>query len=378
MLLTSLALAVLSCPVAVPATPAATSVVAGDHGKIPWFKGSFEAALAQAKSENKLIFIDFWTDWCGWCKRLDKDTFSNDSVVAEMKDILCLSIDAESESGAPIAKKFAVRGFPALILLGPDGKAEDSIGGYLKPDDFKRAIQRVRSGEGTVSGFRKKIAADPSNMDLRLQLASKLESLGDLDGKAREIVEVKKLDPDGKSLAMRRIELQSVGQKINEIYEKTQKVDIALMAAFLAEEKHKELLFEGWSFMVQMNAFMAMQAENEGRPADAKQYRVDQRSGLKTAWSHVPDAQIGPFGNSLAWSFYEMREELSDEEKGFALEIATKANDASKNDVNVIDTYAACLDMNGKKEEAIRQIQRCIELQPDNQQWKERLAQLQS
>jgi len=377
MLLTSLALAALACPMATPAAPALTSVVAGDHGKIPWFKGTFEAALVKAKAENKLVFIDFWTDWCVWCKRLDKDTFSNDSVVTEMKDILCLSIDAESESGAPIAQKFAVRGFPALILLGPDGKAEDNIGGYLKPEDFKKEIQRVRSGEGTVSGLRKKIAADPSNMDLRLQLANKLESLGDLEGKSKEIAEVKKLDPEGKSLAMRRIELQSVGQKINEAYEKTQKVEIALLEAFLAEEKHKELLFEGWTFMVQLNAFLAKQAEGEGRADDAKKYLTDQRAALKTAWTHVPDAQVGPFGNSLAWSLYEMRTELSDEEKAFALEVAAKANEASKDDVSVIDTYACCLAMNGKQEEAIRQIQRCIELQPDNQQWKERLAELQ-
>lgn len=377
MLLTTLALAALSCPVATPAAPAATSVVAGDHGKIPWFKGTFDAALVKAKAENKLIFIDFWTSWCGWCKRLDKDTFSNDSVVDEMKDILCLSIDAESDSGAPIAQKFSVRGYPALILLGPDGKLDDKIGGYLKPDDFKKEIQRVRSGEGTVNGFRKKIAADPSNMELRLQLAGKLEALGDLEGKAKEMAEIKKLDPEGSSLALRRLELRSVGQKINENFEKTQKVDIALMAAFLAEEKHPELLFEGWSMMVQMNAFMAQQAEAEGNSADAKKYQADERSALKVAWKHVPDEQVGAFGNSLAWVFYEMRADLSDEEKAFALEIATKANDAGKDDVSVIDTYAACLDMNGKKEEAIRQIQRCIELQPDNPKWKDRLAELQ-
>lgn len=377
MLLTSLALAAFACPMATPAAPSVTSVVAGDHGKIPWFKGTFEAALVKAKAENKLVFIDFWTDWCVWCKRLDKDTFSNDSVVTEMKDILCLSIDAESEAGAPIAQKFAVRGFPALILLGPDGKAEDNIGGYLKPDDFKKAIQRVRSGEGTVSGLRKKIAAEPSNIDLRFQLAGKLEALGDLEGKANEIAEIKKLDPDGKSLSMRRLELQSVGQKINEAFESTQKVEIALLQAFLAEEKHKELLFEGWSFMVQLNAFLAKQAEGEGRADEAKKYQTDQRAALKTAWTHVSDAQIGPFGNSLAWSFYEMRADLSDEEKAFALEIAAKANDAAKDEVSVIDTYAACLDMNGKKEEAILQIQRCIELQPDNPQWKDRLAEIQ-
>jgi len=63
MLLTSLAVAALMAPPATHAAPAATTIALGDHGKIAWFEGSFEQALAKAKAENKLIFIDFWTEW---------------------------------------------------------------------------------------------------------------------------------------------------------------------------------------------------------------------------------------------------------------------------------------------------------------------------
>jgi thiol-disulfide isomerase/thioredoxin len=367
MLLTTLAVATLMAP---PATPsAATLLASGDHGKIAWFEGSFEAALAKAKAENKLIFIDFWTSWCGWCKRLDKDTFADESVAAEMKDILCLSIDAESEAGAPLAKRFSVRGYPALILLGSDGKPEDAIGGYLKPDKFKTEIRRVRSGEGTVSGLRKKLAADPTNQEARNQLIGKLESLGDVDG-------LKALDPEGKSVPIRRLALQAVAQKINDNFAKTQEVDISLMADFLKEEKNDELLFEGWNFMSQMNLFLSKQAEQKGSAADAKKYEAEHRSALRSAWKYVPKAQLAPFGNSLAWTFYEARANLSDEDKAFALEVAGKVQELSKDDVSAIDTYACCLAMNGKKDEAIQQVQRCIELEPDNPKWKDRLAEL--
>jgi len=377
MLLTSLAVAVLMATPATRAAPAGIPLAPGDHGKIAWFEGTFEAALAKAKAENKLIFIDFWTSWCGWCKRLDKDTFANDAVAAEMKDILCLSIDAESEAGAPLAKRFGVRGYPGLVLLGPDGRIEDNIGGYLKPDKFKAEIQRVRSGEGTVGGLRKKVAADPSNMDLRFQLASKLEALGDVEGHAKEVAEIQKLDPDGKSLPRRRLAFQAVAQKINDNYTKTQEVDTKLMADFLAEEKHAELLFAGWNSMGQMNGFLAQQAQQKGNQADAKKYQVEFRSAIRNAWKYVPEAQVADFGNSLAWNYYESREDLSSEEKTFALEVAEKVNQVSKDAVSSIDTYACCLAMNGKKDEAIRQIQRCIELEPDNQKWKDRLAELQ-
>ena len=373
MLLTALAAAFLS---ATPASIPSTTPVPGDHGKIAWFKGSYEAALAKAKAENKLIFIDFWTDWCVWCKRLDKDTFSDESVAAEMKDVICLSIDAESETGAPIAKGFALRGYPALLVLGSDGKVEDNIGGYLKPDQFKDAIRRVRSGEGTVSGLRKKVAAEPSNVVLRFQLASKLESIGDVDGHAAELAEIKKIDPDGKSLPLRRQALMAIAQNINETYEKTREVDQKPLLDFLAEEKHPEVLFEGWGFVGNINFYLSRLAEARGQTEETNRLRAVQRNALRTAWAHVPEASLVTFGNTLAFAYFEERRVLSDEDKAFALEVARKVNEAAKDNVNAIDTYACCLAMNGKKDEALAQIRRCIELEPDKAQWKERLKEL--
>ena len=379
MFFTSIALAALMSPPATLAAPLASSPVFGGHGKLTWFEGSFDAALAKAKAENKLVFIDFWTSWCGWCKRLDKDTFSDESVAAEMKDILCLSIDAESATGKPIASRFAVTGYPALILLAPNGSPEDQIGGYLPPDKFKKEIQRVRSGQGTAGGLRKKVAAEPSNMDARFELAAKLEKLGDHEGQMAQLAEIKKLDPNGKSLPMRRIAIREVREKINAGFQKTQTVDISLMAAFLSEETYPELLFDGWGSMGQMHMFMAQRAEQAGNAAEAEQHKVEFRTAMKTAWKNVPAERVADFGNSLAWSFYEAREALSAEEKAFALEVAEKAHAAAgKDETSVIDTYACCLHMNGKKEEAVKQIQHCIELEPDNQQWKDRLAELQS
>jgi len=56
MLLTSVAVAALLAPAAPSATP-------GDHGKLPWFEGTFEELLAKAKTEKKIVFLDFWTSW---------------------------------------------------------------------------------------------------------------------------------------------------------------------------------------------------------------------------------------------------------------------------------------------------------------------------
>ena len=47
-----------SAALLMPASPAAA-----DHGKLPWFEGTFAEALAEAKASNKIIFLDFWADW---------------------------------------------------------------------------------------------------------------------------------------------------------------------------------------------------------------------------------------------------------------------------------------------------------------------------
>ena len=106
---------VLSGPVLPDTITAAESPA---PGQVAWFEGTFEEALALAASQDRLVFVDFWTDWCVWCKRLDADVFSQESVATALDDLVCLSVDAESKTGAPVAKRFNVLAFPTLLVPG--------------------------------------------------------------------------------------------------------------------------------------------------------------------------------------------------------------------------------------------------------------------
>ena len=99
----------------------------------------WEAAKAQAKKENKPIFINFTgTDWCGWCIKLDKEVFSKDAFKAYARDnLVLLKLDfprrkmlpkEKSARNQELAEIFGIRGFPTIVLLGADGKEKARTG----------------------------------------------------------------------------------------------------------------------------------------------------------------------------------------------------------------------------------------------------------
>ena len=99
-------------------------------------------ALAQAKTEKKLVLLDFTgSDWCIWCKKLDADTFEQPQFEAYAKTNLVLvqvdfpnhkvQPDTLKAANAALAKKYGVDGYPTLVALNADGTQVWSNSGYL-------------------------------------------------------------------------------------------------------------------------------------------------------------------------------------------------------------------------------------------------------
>jgi thioredoxin-related protein len=66
----------------------------GNSDKIKWY--SFQEAYKLNKKKPKKIFIDVFTDWCGWCKKMDAETFTNPLIIKYMnKEYYCVKLNAE-------------------------------------------------------------------------------------------------------------------------------------------------------------------------------------------------------------------------------------------------------------------------------------------
>lgn len=88
---------------------------------------SFNKALEKARVEDKPIIVDLYTDWCMYCKVLEKDIFPAKDVALELEKFVTVRINGDYAKD--IVSKFSVRGYPTILLLDKNGNFIDKITG---------------------------------------------------------------------------------------------------------------------------------------------------------------------------------------------------------------------------------------------------------
>ncbi len=128
-----------------------------NNGKLVWF--GFVEGYLRAKSENKTLLVDAYTDWCGWCKVMDRETYANAEVIAALnKNFICVKFNPELEKNHVFSKyKFSSvqllnwlaqgqpGGYPtSYFIFNPaNGEGRASQSGYLPPDKFLNLLAEV-------------------------------------------------------------------------------------------------------------------------------------------------------------------------------------------------------------------------------------------
>lgn len=103
----------------------------------------FKDAIAKAQKENKMIFLDCYTSWCGPCKALAANVFPTKEVGDYMNPkFVCIKIDMEKGEGPELNRKFQVSAYPTMIIFNKDG---GEIGRVIGGGNVESFLSRVKA-----------------------------------------------------------------------------------------------------------------------------------------------------------------------------------------------------------------------------------------
>ena len=134
------------------------SMPVADKGGTRWI--TLRQASEQLRSQKKPVLIDLYTDWCGWCKVMDKKTYTNKKVSDYLATrFYAVKVNAETRETLEWGGKqylfneryrtndfaiFLTQGqlsYPTTVILAPEGGAPQAIPGYMEPRDFELILK---------------------------------------------------------------------------------------------------------------------------------------------------------------------------------------------------------------------------------------------
>lgn len=110
---------------------------AEDGKGIKFTEGSWSQVLSEAKKQNKLIFIDIYTTWCGPCKMMSAKVFTDEKVGNKFNEaFINYKIDAEKGEGIELAKNYAITAYPTYLFVNSGGELVYRALGAMPTDKF--------------------------------------------------------------------------------------------------------------------------------------------------------------------------------------------------------------------------------------------------
>ena len=148
-------------------------------GGIEFFHGTWEEALAESKTQDKPIFVDAYTTWCGPCKRMAKTVFTDEAVGAFYNaNFICMKIDMEKPEGRKFQQKYPVSAYPTLYYIDGNGETIYNTKGAKQVGQFIE-LGRTVLGKTDKSGeFAEKYEAGDRDPELIYNYVKALNKAG--------------------------------------------------------------------------------------------------------------------------------------------------------------------------------------------------------
>lgn len=342
---------------------------------------SFKEIKEKALKENKLIFIDAFTTWCGPCKQMSKNIFTNDTVAEYYnKNFVNAKIDMEKGEGIELAKLYDVRCYPNLLFVDGNGNLVHRIAGSMSVKEFVALGEDTKNPESCFSFYEKSYEKNKSNPSFLIKYIQARENTClDVDNLVHNYFSLQKQSDllnkenwemiqqhtnsmttneydfliENKQKFCELYSVKSVNEKLDDIHRNTL---FGIIKTKPLDEKHyQEMKSKILSFNTDGSNLVVFDADL--RLARKKE---DWVIFAKLAEENIDIYYKDDVGmlNSIAWDFYEKVENKKALLK--AEEWAKKASDTEKN-YAFLDTYASVLYKLGKKQLALDAANKAIE-----------------
>jgi len=356
------------------------SYTVAQNRSIEFNHGTFSEILAQAKKENKMIYIDCFTVWCGPCKWMAKNVFTNDTVADFYnKNFINAKIDMEKGEGIEIAKKYGINAYPTLLYINGDGVQMHRICGAAPAKEFVEMGKDALSSDKQLASFTKKFNDGKTSAAIAKiyfgMLSNACQTFGSEANKYFENIKKEELYTrsnweiiysfvnDLNSNTFQTLEKER--EAFAKLYTKDS-VDAKIMDVYLNgmyNNMGKNNIKTYDVFKAKLRNLNIKNADKEILLADIQN---DQRQQNWEAYSnnavlYIENYNISDAGelNAFAWTFYEQVDNKEKLEK--AASWAKKAVETINN-YALNDTHAAVLFKLGKKAEAQAAAEKAIEL----------------
>jgi thioredoxin-like negative regulator of GroEL len=109
--------------------------------EVQW-RRDYNAARKEAEAKGLPIFLDFYTDHCVFCDKMDNTTY-RDPKVLNMLNTRFVPLKIDGDRDKKLAELLGISQFPTMLLAGADGKIVDTLIGYMDVAPFLEKLQRV-------------------------------------------------------------------------------------------------------------------------------------------------------------------------------------------------------------------------------------------
>ena len=121
-------------------------------GNIKWH--AYKEGMSQGKNKQKKVFLHFWAKWCPSCKKMEKETFKDASVIAYLnKNFISIRVDTDRERA--LSSEYGIRGVPDNWFISEDGETISNLPGYIPVKLFLPLLKYIRTNSYKKMNFSK-------------------------------------------------------------------------------------------------------------------------------------------------------------------------------------------------------------------------------